>query len=74
MTPNFSRRKRCIWRRLWTPAPPEKKLGDYTPLRVSTGVEVRWISPIGPLRFSWSRALAKEDDDKTQDLQFSVRY
>ena len=51
-----------------------KKLGDYTPLRVSTGVEVRWISPIGPLRFSWSRALVKEDDDKTQDLQFSVRY
>ena len=48
--------------------------GDLSSPRVSTGVELRWISPIGPLRFSWGKALIKKDGDKTQDLQFSIRY
>ncbi len=47
---------------------------DFEPIRSAVGVEIRWISPIGPLRFSWGRAVTKEDGDKTQDLQFSVRY
>ena len=47
---------------------------DFEPIRSAVGVEIRWISPIGPLRFSWGRAITKEDGDKTQDLQFSVRY
>ncbi len=48
--------------------------GKYEGLRAAAGVEIRWVSPIGPLRFSWAKALIKEAGDKTQDLQFSVRY
>ena len=48
--------------------------GKLSSPRVSAGVEIRWISPIGPLRFSWGKALVKESEDKTQDLQFSIRY
>ena len=50
------------------------KLGELGDFRASAGVEVRWLSPIGPLRFSWSRALKKEPDDKIQELQFSISY
>lgn len=49
-------------------------VGDLSNPRVSAGMELRWISPIGPLRFSWGKALVQEDGDKTQDLQFSIRY
>lgn len=49
-------------------------LGGFVPVRSSAGLEIRWISPIGPLRFSWARAIAKEPGDRIQDLQFSVRY
>lgn len=45
------------------------KLG---PARVSGGVELRWLSPIGPLRFSYVRPLRKQDNDKTEDFQFTV--
>ena len=47
---------------------------DFSSVRASTGVEIRWISPIGPLRFSWGKAIIKKGDDETQDLQFSVSY
>ena len=49
-------------------------VGGLKDPRVGAGLEVRWISPIGPLRFSWGKALIKEDNDKTQDLQFTIRY
>ncbi|MBE8158508.1 MAG: BamA/TamA family outer membrane protein, partial [Betaproteobacteria bacterium] len=52
----------------------KEPFGNFQPLRSSVGLEIRWISPIGPLRFSWARALLKEDGDQTQGLQFSVRY
>ena len=48
--------------------------GKFEPFRASSGLEIRWLSPIGPLRFSWALPLRKEADDETQGLQFSVRY
>lgn len=44
------------------------------PWRASAGLEIRWISPIGPLRFSWGSAVLNESSDKLQRLQFSVSY
>lgn len=40
--------------------------------RVSGGIELRWLSPIGPLRFSYVKALREQPDDKTEDFQFTV--
>ena len=44
--------------------------------RASVGLSVFWTTPIGPLRFNFSRALVKEDYDKEQnfDLTISTKF
>lgn len=44
---------------------------DYA-LRASAGLSVFWRSPMGPIRFDFSRVLAKEDYDKTELFRFST--
>jgi len=44
-------------------------LGD---LRYSTGLTASWISPIGPLKFSYGMPLNKQDNDKTESFQFQL--
>lgn len=41
-------------------------------IRYSAGVGVTWVSPIGPLTFSYAKPLNEKDGDKVQELQFSV--
>ncbi len=45
-------------------------------LRVVAGLSIFWKTPIGPLRFNFSKALQKEDYDKEQsfDLTISTRF
>ncbi|WP_397419690.1 outer membrane protein assembly factor BamA [Phenylobacterium sp.] len=45
---------------------------DDLSLRASAGVSVFWRSPMGPIRFDFSRVLAKEDYDKTETFRFST--
>ncbi len=40
-------------------------------LRLSVGVGVNFRSPLGPIRLDFSRALLKEDFDRTEDFRFS---
>jgi len=42
------------------------------PIRLSTGVEIEWRSPIGPLIFSLATPLNKRDGDKTEVFQFTI--
>jgi outer membrane protein insertion porin family len=44
--------------------------------RASVGLSVFWTTPIGPLRFNFSRAVKKEDYDKEQsfDLTISTKF
>jgi outer membrane protein insertion porin family len=44
--------------------------------RASVGLSVFWNTPIGPLRFNFSKALKKEDFDKEQsfDLTISTKF
>lgn len=44
-------------------------LGD---LRASAGIGLSWISPMGPLRFSYATPIRKETGDKIQKLQFQI--
>jgi outer membrane protein insertion porin family len=44
-------------------------LGD---LRASAGVGLSWISPMGPLRFSYAMPIRKQTEDKIQRLQFQI--
>ncbi len=41
-------------------------------LRTSTGVSLVWISPIGPLRFSWAKTLNSRPGDDLRAFQFSI--
>jgi outer membrane protein insertion porin family len=45
-------------------------LGD---LRASAGIGLSWISPMGPLRFSYAMPIRQQTGDKIQRLQFQMR-
>lgn len=40
--------------------------------RVSSGFELRWISPFGPLRFSFGIPILKKKDDQIRTFDFSL--
>lgn len=44
---------------------------DSERLRVSTGVGVTWLSPLGALTFSFAEPLNEEDGDEVQSFQFT---
>lgn len=41
-------------------------------LRYSAGTALTWISPVGPLKFSYGKALNAKPEDKLQRLQFTL--
>jgi len=45
---------------------------DAGSLRQSAGVALSWISPVGPLIFSYAQPLNDEPGDRTQNFQFSI--
>ncbi|MBQ4810383.1 outer membrane protein assembly factor BamA [Pseudoalteromonas luteoviolacea] len=52
-----------------------KQLSDYSDpgrFRVSTGLSIQWISPMGPMLISFAYPLKKEDDDDTQNISFNI--
>ncbi|HZW14336.1 MAG TPA: outer membrane protein assembly factor BamA [Noviherbaspirillum sp.] len=45
------------------------KLSD---MRYSAGIGISWVSPIGPLKLSYGKALNAEPDDRKQNFQFQL--
>jgi outer membrane protein insertion porin family len=45
---------------------------DFGDLRYTTGIEVDWVSPMGPLKFSLGKPLNSKDGDKLQVFNFSL--
>ena len=45
---------------------------DFEDLRASTGVSMKWLSPLGPLSISFAYPLNDESSDETQPFQFSI--
>lgn len=41
--------------------------------RATIGVSLFWTTPIGPLRFNFSKAVVKEDYDKEQSFDFTIQ-
>jgi outer membrane protein insertion porin family len=58
------------------PAGRDCTIDDRRSWRAAAGVSVFWDTPIGPLRFNFSRALRRLDTDRTQnfDLTISSRF
>ena len=55
-----------------TPGARNPCIRDDLSLRASAGVSIFWKSPMGPIKFDFSRVLAKEDYDKTETFRFST--
>ena len=49
-----------------------KNVDQGNEIRSSTGVGVNFISPIGPLNFSLSKALTQADTDQTETFRFNL--
>jgi len=49
----------------------EEKL-SLSELRASAGIGLSWISPMGPLRFSYATPIRQQTGDKIQKLQFQI--
>ena len=62
--------------RFWATAGTGGPVDDSMNLRSAIGLSVFWDTPIGPLRFNFTKALAKEDYDKEQtfDLTISTQF
>ena len=45
---------------------------ELSQLRYAAGIGVSWVSPIGPLKLSYGKALNAKPDDRTQTLQFQL--
>src|SRR5690606_13148241 len=55
---------------------PVTDVDDSLKLRSALGFSIYWTTPLGPLRFNFSKALLKEDYDREQnfDLTISTRF
>ena len=45
---------------------------DRAQLRQSAGVSLIWLSPVGPLAFSWSQPLNNKPADRIEKFQFTL--
>lgn len=50
----------------------ESEKVSLSELRASAGFGLSWISPVGPLRFSYGLPIRKQTTDKIQRLQFQI--
>ena len=52
-----------------TPSPSKR---DFSDTRYSTGMSFVWLSPLGPLAFSYAKPFKTKDGDREQKFQFSI--
>ena len=47
-------------------------INDNSKIRTSSGLAVDWLTPIGPLSFSFAKPITKADTDRTETFRFDI--
>ena len=50
----------------------DANVNDASEIRSSTGIALDYLSPIGPLNFSWAIPITKKSSDKTEVFRFNL--
>jgi len=47
-------------------------IDDNSKIRTSSGLAIDWLTPIGPLSFSFAKPITKADTDRTENFRFDI--
>ena len=50
----------------------DSSIDENSKIRSSTGIALDWFTPIGPLSFSYSFPISKNETDVTEDIRFNI--
>ena len=50
----------------------DSSIGDSNKIRSSAGAILNWLSPLGPMNFTFSQNISKADTDVTESFNFNI--